>query len=355
MQLLQAMAERLPGSELITSGDTGTLRFEVDGCSLGARVREMPTIELRVSTIDILGFSLRLEPSGARIELPQDSSSYRGGVIAGALAAARLMLSLERHYDVSCTEPAMQALWLDLPARSALIDALTPEYGDNLLRTSGVAVGYDYHVEDGMVLIRRRTEHLIERLERAVIAGGLLAARPQRLAREWRELARRLGGTISAERWDLGGFAVTIDRAPATVLIDNVRVLPGESAGDSALRTRVRARRVGDDSDRWAIWEPRLARKQRPDRVGLDDVDDLPSPIDQFWKVEASAPPRLRDRLRPLATLLLDASPTVIATVEDEVSLWWPGLVTDLAQLAPAVDLVARLAVDLGAATGPYR
>jgi hypothetical protein len=45
----------------------------------------------------------------------------------------------------------------------------------------------------------------------------------------------------------------------------------------------------------------------------------------------------------------------VLATVDDVVELWWPGLVQDPARLGPAVELLARLAVEMDAAVGPYR
>jgi hypothetical protein len=313
MSLLAEMAALLPG-RLSKAGNTSRLVFEVDGCWLDARAREAPMIEVFIRTLDIRGFELEVEPGGGgiRVDVKRHWGSDAFGnqnlvfdedEVSRAVAAAAPALSFERNFEVESNDDELAALWLDAPARSALVDALwlIPDVG--LISVDAVPRGYQYVVARGEVLVKRGSELDPARLARAVRAGGMLAARPHRIARAWLEVARGLGGTTTNDRWDLGAaFALTIERSPVTVRIDNL----GEP-----LRTRARAVRLGatEDDDPWA----------------------------------------------PVAGLLAAAAPDHRSLSAGEVELRWKGLMMDPARLGPAVEICARLAAPSIAATGPYR
>jgi hypothetical protein len=254
VSLLKEMAERLPGCRLTPIARGARLVFEVDGCWLSGRIREDPLIEVFLRTTEVPGFELGLDRDG-----------------------------------VDTSDGEMADLWLDAPAREALAAPL--------------AEGYRYKLERGEVIVLRGTEPDVDRLVGAVRAGGVLAARPNRIADAWLEVARGLGGTTTTDRWDLArDFAVTVDRGAVEVRIDT----PGEP-----LRTRVHAARLG----------------------AADEVFPLAR----------------------VADLLAAAQPTGTGITAGVVELSWHGLVMDPARLGPAVEICARLAAPSIAATGPYR
>ena len=312
MPLLGDMAALLPGARISKAGNAWRLVFEVDGCWLDARCRDAPKIEVFVRTLDLPGFELDIEAraGGAiRVEVSRHWGTdgfgnqalvFDEAEVAARVAAAAPALSFEQHFEVDSNDDALAALWLDEPARAALVDALwlLPDVG--LISVDAVPASYQYLLERGEVLIKRGDESEPARLARAVHAGGMLAARPHRIARQWLDVARTLGGTTTTDRWDLAkDFAVTVERSPVTVRIDNV--------GDP-LRTRARATRLGADRD---------------------------------WKA--------------VAALLDAAAPDRKHLTDGEVELRWKGLMMDPARLGPAVEICARLAAPSIAATGPYR
>jgi hypothetical protein len=323
MPLLDDLAARLPGCQLGGTGVTRRLIFEIDGVWLDARAREDPFVEIFIRTAR-LPFQMRIRPIDGDLPAP-------------------LPLPFEDLFVVDTDDAFLSGLWLDEPAQAALVGAIWERPGPAI-------AGFDVHVEDGEVLLRRQRDTDVEQLVRGLRGAAVVASRTHRLAAEWLEVARGLGGTTSADRWDAdGGFVATIDRGATQVRIDNVLVLPGED-DDPLLRTRIRARRIAADGDRWALWQHRVARRHRP-RVDADaDVDH------DKWSGVAADPQALLARLRPLQNLLADANPDVLSTAGDEVSLWYTGLVTSPIWLGPAVELIARLAIEIGTVpSGPYR
>jgi hypothetical protein len=312
VSLLSEMAALLPGARLTPGDKASRLVFEVDGCWLDARCREDPKVEIFVRTLDLPGFELEIEArdgGGIRVEVKRHWGTdgfgnqalvFDDNEVAAAVAAATPALSFEQHYAVDSNDDHLAALWLDAPARAALVGALwlLPDVG--MINVDAVPASYQFLLERGEILVKRSDESDPARLARAVQAGGMLAARPHRIAREWLEIARTLDGTTTTDRWDLGkDFAVTVERSPVTVRIDNL--------GDP-LRTRARAVRLGADR-------------------GWNDV----------------------------AALLDAAAPADRRLTDGEVELRWKGLMMDPARLGPAVEICARLAAPSIAATGPYR
>ena len=311
MSLLGERAALLPGSRLGNAGNAWRLVFEVDGCWLDARCREAPKVEIFVRTLDLPGFELDIETRdrGIRVEVRRRWGTDGFGnqtlvfdeeEVERAVADARPALSFAEHFEVDTNDDALAALWLDEPARAALVESLWLRPDVGLVSVDAVPVGYQYLLERGEILVKRGDESEPARLARAVQTGGVLAARPHRIARDWLEVARTLGGTTTTDRWDLAkDFAVTVERSPVTVRIDNV---------DDPLRTRARATRLGADRD----WEA-------------------------------------------VAALLDAAAPDRKELTDGEVELRWKGLMMDPARLGPAVEICARLAAPSIAATGPYR
>lgn len=294
MSLVPGLISALPHGKLTSSGDVSRFVFEVDGCWLDARIRQYPVVEVYVRTLAIPGFRLRIRPTGTfPVETRFDPDlGYDPVALAAELEARGRELSAS-NLDVDDSDDELRALWLDGPAIDAAIDALWLRVDRGLALARIAVTGYDLHVADGAVLVRRTDEDDVDRLARAVHAGAVLAARPHRIARAWHEVARALGGTTTTDRWDLGGaFAALVDRGPTTVRVDNL-------LEDGRLRTRLSARVPG------AVDEAALRRHD----VRLDGY-------------------------------------TLVTT--------WPGLVLDRERLGAAVDVLAALAAPRGA-TGPYR
>lgn len=325
MEQAQELARRFPGSRLRANAFGGhTLVFEVGGDWLDARIREHVALEVFIRSLDAPGVSLTIEAGAGGLEVHQDDGD------------------------------PITALWLDAPARDAVLASRFEVEVSAMMSPTVQLESYRFAVDDGEVSMSRRTATDVDALQRAMIAAGTLAARPHRIARAWLDVARGLGGTTTAGRWDLadrgGEFAVTIDRSPAAVRIDNVRRLPGDDEDHPGLYTRARARRVAAEGDRWAIWDPALDRAHRP-RAGRG----LRPLAVAGWDAVATDPARLGARLQRRRALLDAARPASLATIDDTLELWWPGLVQDPARVGPAVELLAHLAAELDASAGPYR
>ncbi len=328
----KSLAAQFPGSRIRPAAYGGNvLVYEVDGCWHDARVVERGALEIFVTTMPAPGMTITIEGIDRKAEEP------------ASMAALRV-----QHDD----DP-IAALWLDAPAERALVSALWTATTNAALLPTLVYESFRYVVADGQVAVSRRA-HDPDTLHRAFVAASTLAARPQRIARAWLDVAHGLGGTTTSSRWDLadlgGEFAVTIDRGAAPVRVDNLRRLPGDDDDHAGLYTRVRARRVAAEGDRWAIWRRDVPRQLRPQAgrglrpVPLDGLDAL-----------ATDPARLGKRLERHGALLDAAAPHAIATIDDVIELWWPGLVQAPERVGPAVELLSRLGGEVDAAVGPYR
>jgi hypothetical protein len=295
MSLLTELVQRLPGAQLRGADPARRLIFQFDGAWLDARARESPVVEIFIRT-SRLPFRMRVRPG----------------------------------YEIETEDSALAGLWLDPPAEAAL-----RAIGD-----------FDVFYEGGEVLLTRDSVEDADALAQALRAAAVVAMRPQRLAAEWLELAHALGGSTTSDRWDCdGGFQAVFERGAATVHIDNY-------FGDPpvGLRTRVHARRVAPDGDRWALWSPKIPRGYRPQVDASEKVT-----LDR-WSGVAADSAALLGKLRPLDSLLGEANPDAMWTDGSEVALWWTGMATSPIWLGPAVELVARLAIEaLGADGGPYR
>jgi hypothetical protein len=188
----------------------------------------------------------------------------------------------------------------------------------------------------------------------------VLSLRPRDIAREFRRLARRVGAAPTGERWDLeGGYAITLERGPTQVSIDNLRRLPDEPRTAARLRTRVRAqaRATGGGTDAFVVL-PRRAR-QAPPVVPVEIAPRLvPTILDARlagWIASATAPAQLARRLESAGRLLADADPDAILGVGAEVALLYEGMDTAPARMGAAIELAAFLVAVDRAVAGPYR
>ncbi|MCB9572589.1 MAG: hypothetical protein H6709_10930 [Kofleriaceae bacterium] len=365
MRLAHAMSSRFPGSRVRDTGRGASFIFEIDGAWLDARIREAPLVEIFVRTIDLWGTTLRLRPRDRTVELTLAGSLRTGNgerppdfdaAVARAVAATRPAWTFA-DYEVDDDGP-LAAIWLDAPARDALTAALWPVAVDGLLGPRAAASAYLCDVADGEVCLRRDSEFELDRFEAALRAGGTVAARPYRIGAAWLDAARELGGTTTAERWDVGGdFAATLERGGTSIRIDSVVRLPHEDADAARLRARLTARRVVPEGDAWALWRNHLGRDLRPEVPRrARAVDGLPAALAAGYDARATAPDRLAARLEHLAPLLLDAGIEAAWASGDEVVLIWDGLLPARDRLGAGAEVASRLAFEVDdAAAGPYR
>jgi hypothetical protein len=323
MPLLPELAARLPGAQLRGTGPAFRLVFPIDDIWLDARARENPGIEIFVRTTK-LPFSARFRPHEGDLLAPPPQP-------------------FEDLFDIDTSDTFLSGWWIDDASQDAMVASLWERPGP-------AVSGFEFHVEDGEVCLRRMNDTDIDQLERGLRAAAIVAARAHRVAAQWLDVARSLGGTTTADRWDAsGGFEAVLDRGATTVRIDNVLSLPGEDRDDAWLRTRIRARRVAPDGDRWGLWQPKVRRAHRP-RIDADA-----SVEHARWEGVAADPARLLSRMKPVEDLLATANPDALWTDGDEIGLWWTGVVQSPIFLGPAVEAIARLAIEIAAPTGPYR
>lgn len=152
------------------------------------------------------------------------------------------------------------------------LGAILATYDANAAQPFGLAIA------DGKLeLVAVATE--LTRVDEAITAAALLGSRGVRLASEWAEHARQLGGLVRGDRWTCdglaseppphAGFALEIPRNGVDVQVDFPHRLA--TIRHAGLRTRVWARH---DDDTVAVgWRDGLPRASRPH---VDDIEDPP-------------------------------------------------------------------------------
>jgi hypothetical protein len=263
----------------------------------------------------------------------------------------------EQAFGVTSNDEGLARLWLDAHARAAVAWAqATPGLPDHPRND------YAFAVTSGRVLASAAAaETSPQHLERALRAAAVLAQRPRGIARDFRRLARRVGAVPTGERWDLeGGYAITLERGPTQVSIDNLRRLPDEPRTAARLRTRVRAqaRATGGGTDAFVVLprRARLAPPVVPVEIAPRLVPTiLDGKISGGWIASATAPAQLARRLESAGRLLGDADPDAILGVGAEVALLYEGMDTAPGRMGAAIELAAFLVAFDRAVAGPYR
>jgi hypothetical protein len=318
----------------------GRISLRIDDVPVEADVVVGAATEVSVACPGLGGFELSIRPGrplGPRVSLADHW--------------------FEAAFAVSANDEDLARVWLDAEARAAVAWAQATRGLEDHPRND-----YAFAVGGGRVVaVAAAPETSPLHLERAIRAAAVLALRPRGIARDFRRLGRRVGATPTGERWDLeGGFALTLERGPALVSIDNVRRLPDEPRAVSRLRTRVRAqaRATGGGTDAFVVL-PRRARFAPP-AVPPEIAPRLVPVILESklagWTASATAPAQLGLRLEHAAArLLAEADPDAILGVGAEVALLYEGMDTAPWRMGAAIELAAFMVGLDRAARGPYR
>ncbi len=327
MTLARALAQRW-GATI----DGGVIDAKLDGMPFRAHVTEDALVELTLDAVDVPTFELSIAPRRDPDEALEWASlseyvGYRGA------RRPNLREEFLRGFAVTTTDRELTRLWIDDPAREALLAA--PER---------------YTLAGGAVTVAPFAAIGLDGFERTVRAAAHLVTRPQRLAASWRQTLAPIVAADVSDDWGETGLSIVI-RGAAELRIDTPWV---PHAGESKrLRTRIRARRFGG-RDRWALWRHSLDDADQPARADGDVPVTLPGLLGDRYAAWMSSGPPLIQRLGPIAPRIAHAAPDVMACEGDRITLWWRGLILDPRRLAPALGLVGAIAND-GAQLGPYR
>jgi hypothetical protein len=336
------LRERHPDTRFIE--DTPVLRavIAVDGHWHTIRVRTHPLAEIYVGLPALDGFDL---------------------VVADALSGwpwRKGDVPFDGRYRVTTNDPVLAALWLDPPSARAIAglrfdDSQVWQQPPPAPAAPPAERGWRFEVAGAeLAVLKGGLEPDLERLHDALIAGATVAAAAHRCADAWRDLAMRVGGAATSDRWDLGGdFAILCDRQGTAVRVDHLRVRPDEPPDEHRLRTRIRAARVTTRDDALVAWrrgalgQPmRPARKLPPVAAEALGIYQARATTSELGRARLDAYTRGLLQLSGVDALELDAA---------EVVAWYDGACDDPARLDAAIELCARLAVDDAAHAGPYR
>jgi hypothetical protein len=263
-------------------------------------------------------------------------------------------------YRVTTNDAALAALWLDPPSARAIASLRFDD--SQVWREPPPAPppppterGWRFEIAGAeLAVLKGGLEADPERLYEALVAGATVASAVHRCGDAWRDLAVRVGGAATTERWDLGGdFAIQCDRRGTPIRIDHVRTRSDEPPDEHRLRTRVRAARITTRDDALVAWrrgalgQPmRPARKLPPVAAEGMGVYQARATSSELGRARLDAHTRGLLQLSAVDALELDAA---------EVVAWYDGACDDPARLDAAIELCARLAVDDAAHAGPYR
>jgi hypothetical protein len=335
------LRERQPDTRFIDDGPVLLAVIAVDDHWHTVRVRSHPVAEIYVGLPALDGFDL---------------------VVADALSGwpwRKGDVPFDGRYRVTTNDPALAALWLDPPSARA-IAAL--RFDDSQVwREPAVTApppterGWRFEIAGGeLAVLKGGVEPDVERLHEALLAGATVAAAAYRCADAWRDLAVRVGGIATTDRWDLASdFAIVCDRRGTVVRVDHLRTRPDEPPDEHRLRTRVRAARITTRDDALVAWRRgAVGQPVRPARKLPPVVTDGMG----IYQARATSSDEGRLRLDAYTRGLLQLSAADALELDAaEVSAWYDGACDDPARLDAAIELCARLAVDDATHAGPYR
>jgi hypothetical protein len=258
---------------------------------------------------------------------------------------------LNERFVVKSNDEGLARLWLTSDIRRLI------------LGTYDESTEFGYHVELNWenVSIRRlgleKDEH---RLEHAIKAAAALGFRGYAVMDRCRDIARSLGGTLTAPskvwRPD-ASVAIRLGDLGEETTVDHIsQALSGTK---QALLTRVRKVRTSAASDRYLVARPMMAEgfKERLEGALEERRVSASGLSDQYWigGEELSPLSRRLDRHRQHA--ILRVAPAAVVGDEDVVTIWLSGFVDDIERLRQAIELVDTLSADFGERipTGPYR
>lgn len=332
LQLVLDLVAEL-GEKARTEGGTVRAIVQHGDAWLSTRVRTDPVAEVFVTTRALDGFELAIR-WGDRWRDPDVGD-----------------VTFDRAFALETNDEPLMRAWLDETSRAALLaSAYAYESNDLSLSTMQAMAAtrtWTYELaNDELVVTKGAAETDAGRFAVAVRTACAIAARSQRWASAYADIARQIGGTAAGEV-NIGGEPVLgATRSAIDVTMRLVRRAPGTS---DRLRTIVSATRIGEG--RLALWNDDLPRSARP---ALPDGERFALELGDY-KLRASdarAANKLDDATKKL---VVAARPAVVCIDADSVDVWFDGALSEVAQIDTAIALAAHLAVDAIAPQGPYR
>lgn len=316
--LAAAVERRFEGARCVPEGPLVRAEVPIDGVLYLARVAITPTTTVAVQVPHTDGFELALKWTDRQSSAPRPAE-------------------FDDSYLVETNDVPLASTWLDLHARTALLDsryvsAPNPRNTAVLLRDGR----WSHELRDGELIARcAGSERSAERIADMLDASLALASRPVRWARWFAKLARQVGGEASA-RVELAGKPVLrVRRGQVDVTVRLLRRLDPDEGG--RFRTVIGARRHGSGGETLTLI-----------------ADDLPR---NAWPPPTPAPPDApRMKIDAHHSNLLDAArPSASIVRPHDVEITFDGAVHDPDRLGAAIELAAKWAAAAETSQGPYR
>lgn len=331
-KLVGELVARL-GDKARVEGDTLRAIVRHGDAWLSSRVRTSPVAEVFVLTRALDGFELSVRWGDRWSDSDVGDQAF------------------DRAFAVTTNDEAMMRAWLDETSRAAL---LASKYayasGDpSLATTQGSPATRTWTYElanDELVVTKGGPESDVDRFLVAVTTACAIAARSQRWAASYADIARKIGGSAASEVVIGGDPVISATRSAIDV---TMRLVRRERTSAERLRTIISAPRIGEG--RLALWNDGLPKPARP---AMPDGTRFPLDLGayQLRASDARAAGRLDDSTKKL---VLAARPAIVRVDATSVDRWFDGALSDLLQIDTAVALAAHLAVDAIASHGPYR
>jgi len=337
-QLIGALAKEL-GTTTKVEGDVLRAVVQQGDAWLATRIRTEPVAEVFVITRPLDGFELAIR-WGDRWRDPDVGD-----------------VAFDTAFGLTTNDEPLMRAWLDDTSRAALLasayasqadDTAYDHVIDQVTGRTAVMHAWSYELgNDQLAATKGSRERRPDRYMTAIKTACTVAARSQRWAAEYAEVARQLGGTAAPEVEIGGGPIMSITRSAIDV---TVRMLRRNGRGDDRLRTVISAPRVGDG--RLGLWNDHWSKGDLPKNV--DDGEKFPLELGEY-RLRASSK-EAAAKIDDLAKKLLAvAQPVAVVVDADSVDLWFEGALAAFDRLDTAVALAAKLAVDAIAPQGPYR
>jgi hypothetical protein len=231
MSLVRALAQRW-GATVEYRG----LRGVLDGAPFRATVTEGALVHVTLDAPDVAGFTMTIEPRRD----PDEALEWASLTELVRYGADDLREAFLRRFAVTASDRGLVRIWLDDPARDALLVA--PER---------------YTLAGGALTVAPFAAIGLDGFERTLRAAVLLVTRPHRLAQAWRDALPPHAIVPAAWSTD-DGFEIRVDG-----LAIDTPWRPDAPDGDR-LRTRISGERRGA-REPFALWRPNLVEADRPD------------------------------------------------------------------------------------------
>lgn len=273
-------------------------------------------------------------------------------------------------YFIRTNDPLLARMWLDEPARRALIRertrielhdasererlralrALDPlDFAEARIRRPPTIEIRDSRLSSARGLKLIPPDEVIDALEVACMIAGASGRWGARCS----QLALLTGARVKqvTDRIELGATAILLEHQRVDV---EVRYLRRDAGTHGRLTTRVRGNRASASNIVWSLVDGTVPRGPLPD-VPPGKTVRSPKPLRHLdarcSHADAPVPWTL---VEPLFVRDADKARAVFVT-ESDVTVWFDGAVLVAEPIAIAVRVVAQLATDAVLAEGPYR